>query len=213
MTSHKKSPEQHSWYEDIFAMLLGLSLISFGVVMYLETQVFTGGMAGFSLLLQYATGWEFSTIFFIANLPFYILAFLRMGLLFTFKTFLIVTLISVFSKILPIWVQFSELDPLFASVFGGLLIGSGILFLFRHRAGVGGMSIFAQFLQDKNLVNAGYFMLGFDVLVLVSGFFVLPWESVLISIAGAVATNLVIAVNHRPGRYTGMSIEKHVLGR
>jgi len=34
---------------------------------------------------------------------------------------------------------------------------------------------------------------------------VIDWTQALLSIAGAVALNLVIAINHRPGRYVGMS--------
>ncbi len=183
-------------------------MISFGIVIYLEAQISTGGIAGLSLLIQYATNWNFGAIFFLANLPFFILSLMRMGLLFSIKTFICVISISLLSGLIPVWISFSHLNPIFASVCGGALIGIGSLSLFRHRAGVGGMSILAQFLQEKKALNAGYFMLCFDVIVLSSGFFILPWKNVLISILGAITLNIIVAINHRPGRYAGISFEK-----
>lgn len=199
------SPQQHTLFEDLHALLAGTVMVSFGVVLYLEAQIYTGGLAGLSLLLAYGTGWKFGLIFFCVNVPFYILSIFRMGLQFTLKTFMAVTLISVFSRVFSQWIDISSIDPIFASIAGGTMMGAGMIFLFRHRAGVGGSSILAQFLQDKNILRAGYFMLGFDTVILCSGFFILPWKQVVISILGAVVLNIIIAINHKPGRYAGFS--------
>jgi len=200
-----KSVLQHSLVEDIYALTAGTILLSFGVILYLKAQIYTGGLAGMSLLLEYATDWNFGAIFFCINIPFYVLSFMRMGLQFTLKTFITVTLIAVLSRIFHMWIDISSIDPLFAAIAGGLMMGSGMIFLFRHRTGVGGSSILAQFLQDKKIMRAGYFMLGFDVTILCSGFFILPWKQVLISIMGAIVLNIMIAINHKPGRYVGFS--------
>ncbi|ACT59879.1 YitT family protein [Hirschia baltica] len=200
-----RDAQQHSWLEDIHALLAGTMLVAFGVVLYLHAQVYTGGLAGLSLLIEYATGWSFGLIFFCVNIPFYILSFMRMGLQFTVKTFAAVSLISIFSRLFTQWIDFDFINPIFASIAGGTMMGAGMIFLFRHRAGVGGSSILAQFLQDKKIMRAGYFMLGFDTIIISSGFFVLPWKQVLISILGAIVLNIIIATNHKPGRYAGFS--------
>jgi len=44
-----------------------------------------------------------------------------------------------------------------------------------------------------------------DILILLAALFVLNYEQVLLSMLGAVVLNLVIALNHRPGRYLGIS--------
>ena len=51
--------------------------------------------------------------------------------------------------------------------------------------------------------SAGYVQMGIDVLIIVAALTVSPWPSVLLSAAGAVVLNLILALNHRPGRYTG----------
>ena len=42
-----------------------------------------------------------------------------------------------------------------------------------------------------------------SILGIAVSFALLPWEVVLISAGGAVVLNLVLAMNHRPGRYIG----------
>lgn len=186
-------------------MLTGTLLTSLGITLYSKAMLATGGVTGLALLLQYATTFSFGTIFFLINLPFYYLAIRRMGWPFTIRTFIAVALVSVFARLTPLWIDVSMLQPVYASVMGGALMGLGMLILFRHRAGLGGMNILALYLQDKRLVRAGYFQLAVDILILIAALFVLDYEQVLLSMLGAVVLNLVIAINHRPGRYLGIS--------
>lgn len=205
MTPDLAAPSRHTWYEDIFAILIGTMLVSLGIVLYSEVMLTTGSTAGLALLVQYLTGISFGVLFFLINLPFYVLAMLRMGWPFAIKTFIAVGLVSWFSAAIPGWLDISHIHPLFAAVVGGGMIGLGILSLFRHKASVGGINILALFLQDNFGIRAGYVQLGIDVLILVVAFFVLPVDRVLYSLLGAVVLNLIIAVNHKPGRYVGFS--------
>ena len=86
-----------------------------------------------------------------------------------------------------------------------VLMGLGILSLFRHKASVGGINILALYLQENFGVRAGYFQLGVDAVILVAAFFVLPFDRVIYSILGALVLNMIIATNHKPGRYVGFS--------
>ena len=205
MTPDLDSPSHHRWYEDIFAIFIGTTLVSLGIAFYAEAQLTTGSSAGLALLLQYMTGIPFGWLFFAINLPFYVLAFLRMGLPFTVKTVASVALVSYFSGQVAGWIGIDQINPLYAALVGGGLIGLGILSLFRHKASVGGINILALFLQENFGIRAGYFQLGVDAVILVIAFFVLPFDRVLYSILGAIVLNMIIALNHRPGRYVGFS--------
>ena len=198
-------PQRHRFYEDMLALLLGTLLAALGVTIYAEATLAVGGVAGMSLLLHYATGYGFGPVFFVLNLPFYALAIGRMGWAFTLRTFAAVALVSLFARLTPMWISFGHLEPLYAAVVGGGLIGIGLLILFRHRAGLGGLNILAVYLQDRNIVRAGYFQLVVDLMILVAACFVLPLDKVAMSLVGAVVINLILAINHRPGRYLGMS--------
>ncbi|WP_297108994.1 YitT family protein [uncultured Devosia sp.] len=205
MTPDLSTPSRHKLHEDIFAMLIGTMLVSLGIAFYSQVQLTTGSSAGLALLLQYITGIPFGWLFFAINLPFYALAYFRMGLPFTLKTIASVALVSVFSTQIPGWIGIERIDPLFAALVGGGLMGLGILSLFRHKASVGGINILALFLQENFGIRAGYFQLGVDAVILVIAFFVLPFDRVIYSILGALVLNMIIALNHRPGRYVGFS--------
>ncbi|QYO78096.1 YitT family protein [Devosia salina] len=205
MTPDLSTPSRHKLHEDIFAMLIGTMLVSLGIAFYAQVQLTTGSSAGLALLLQYITGIPFGWLFFAINLPFYGLAFLRMGWPFAVKTIASVALVSYFTSQIPGWIGIEQIHPLFAALVGGGLMGLGILSLFRHKASVGGINILALYLQDNFGIRAGYFQLGVDAVILVIAFFVLPFDRVLYSILGALVLNMIIALNHRPGRYVGFS--------
>ena len=205
MTPDLSTPSRHLLHEDIFAIFIGTMLVSLGIAFYAEAQLTTGSTAGLALLLQYVTGIPFGWLFFAINLPFYLLAYLRMGLPFTAKTMASVALVSIFTGQISGWIGIDEINPLFAALVGGGLRGLGILSLFRHKASVGGINILALYLQENFGIRAGYFQLGVDAVILVIAFFVLPFDRVLYSILGALVLNMIIALNHRPGRYVGFS--------
>lgn len=205
MTPDLATPSRHKPHEDIFAILIGTMLVSLGIAFYAEAQLTTGSSAGLALLLQYITGIPFGWLFFAINLPFYALAFLRMGLPFTIKTVASVALVSYFSGQISGWIGIDQINPLFAALVGGGLMGLGILSLFRHKASVGGINILALYLQEHFGIRAGYFQLGVDAIILIIAFFVLPFDRVVYSILGALVLNMIIALNHRPGRYVGFS--------
>jgi uncharacterized membrane-anchored protein YitT (DUF2179 family) len=205
MTPDLSTPSRHRLHEDIFAMLIGTMLLSLGIVFYAQVTLTTGSTAGLALLLQYVTGIPFGWLFFAVNLPFYVLAVLRMGWPFTIKTFVCVGLVSYFTAHIPDWLDISSIHPLFAALVGGGMIGLGILSLFRHKASVGGINILSLYLQDNFGIRAGYFQLGVDAVILVAAFFILPLDRVLYSILGALVMNFIIALNHKPGRYVGFS--------
>ncbi|MDR7031761.1 YitT family protein [Mesorhizobium sp. BE184] len=206
MTATKPSNiEKHSWLEDALAIFWGTVFVSLGLVLYQHAMLLTGSSAGIALLIQYATGYAFGPIFFIINLPFWYLAVKRMGWPFTIRTFLAVAFFSLLSRIVPGLVDFSSLNPVYAAIVGGGLMGTGLLILFRHRAGLGGFNVLALYLQDNHGIRAGYFSLAVDLTILAVSFFVVDWRQVLLSVIGAAALNMTVAINHRPGRYVGMS--------
>jgi len=197
--------ERHRLYEDALAMLLGTLFIALGMAIYTQTMLLTGSIAGVALLLSYVTRLDFGTLFFLINLPFYLLAWKRLGWRFTLRTFVAVGLVTLFSRLTGGWIGFSHLDPLYATVIGGGLCGTGLLMLFRHRTGLGGVNILAIYLQERHGIRAGYFQLAVDLSILAAAFFVLTPDRLLLSVLGATIVNMLLAINHRPGRYLGVT--------
>ncbi|PWC34607.1 hypothetical protein TSO352_23275 [Azospirillum sp. TSO35-2] len=186
-------------------MLFGTLFIALGMLLYAKTTLLTGSMAGVALLVSYITHVQFGVIFFAINLPFYALAWKRLGWKFTLRTFIAVGLVTLFSRLTDQWIGFDHLDPVYATVIGSGLCGTGLLMLFRHRTGLGGVNILAIYLQERYGIRAGYFQLGVDLTILAAAFFVLAPDRLLLSVVGATIVNMLLAINHKPGRYLGIS--------
>jgi uncharacterized membrane-anchored protein YitT (DUF2179 family) len=183
----------------------GALLVSLGTVLFGKAMLLTGGTVGMGLLLQFATGLGFGFTFFAINLPFYVLAWLRMGRQFTARTAVAVTLVSLFNWVSADLVHLDFINPLYATVMGGLLAGIGLLVLFRHRTGLGGTNILALYLHEKLGWKTGHVQLAIDLMILATAFFVLPVANLALSVVGAVIVNLVLMVNHRSDRYVAVS--------
>jgi len=205
VTMHMPQPvDRHTPLEDLQALLTGTLFISLGIAMFKHAGLLTGGTAGLAFLLHYATGYSFGKLFFLINLPFYWIAWRRMGRRFTFKTFVAVALLSALTELQPLALHFDLLQPLFAAIVGGLLMGSGFLILFRHRASLGGVGIVALALQQERGWRAGKVQMAVDVAILLVALFVVDPRRIGYSLVGALALNLTLAVNHKPGRYIAM---------
>ena len=158
---------------------------------------------GYDAGSQYATGWRFGAVFFVINLPFYLLALRAMGWTFTVKTFCAVGLLSLYSELLPQWISIERIHPLFAAVIGGLLAGAGLLMLIRHQARLGGLGVMAIYLQKTKGWRAGNIQMVADGFIVLGALLIVDIEKVALSILGAFMLNLVLTINHKPGRYFG----------
>ena len=193
--------QPHSRTEDAMAILTGVTLVSVGVAFIASAGLLTGGMTGLAFVLHYATGIGFGKLFFVLNLPFYWLALRKLGTGFTLKTFTAVALLSALVGLQSQFLQISQLHPAYAAITGGLIMGIGFLVLFRHRCSLGGVGILALYLQDRFGWRAGKVQMAVDCCIVMAALVTVEPQRVLWSVAGAVALNLVLAMNHRPGRY------------
>ena len=194
---------RHNLFEDAQALLVAPLLVAFAIFLFREAGLLTGGTVGIAFLIHYLSGWSIGLVLFAVNLPFYALALRAMGKAFTIKTFLSISLLSLYAEVLPTLIHLQSLERGFAAVMGGFLAGIGLLMLIRHKASLGGLGILVIHLQNTRGWRAGKLQMAADCLILGAALFVRDPLSVAWSIVGALALNLVIAVNHKTGRYMG----------
>ena len=146
-------PLHHSSLDDVQGLSLGVFLCGIGIFVLTSAGLITGQTAGLAVIIAYLTGYSFGVVFFLINLPFYFIAYKRLGAEFTIKSLISVTMLSVVTEFLLVqdttgfkagWVQlitdaliFSVALFLFpASVVGYSLLGALVLNLiitFNHR--------------------------------------------------------------------------------
>lgn len=196
------APERHTLFDDAQGIFTGTLFVSLAMVIFNQAGLLTGGTAGVAFVLHYATGVSFGKLFFLVNLPFYWFSWTRMGREFTIKTFLSIALLSLLADWSPRVFDIADIHPLYAALVGGLLLGTGCLFLARHRASLGGATIVTLYLQEKHGLRAGKAQMAIDSIVVLLALLVVPPERVAYSVMAAVLMSLFLWVNHKPGRYT-----------
>jgi uncharacterized membrane-anchored protein YitT (DUF2179 family) len=195
------SGPRHSPVEDVLAFASAAILAALGVAIFEKAGLMTGGTAGLALLVTYRFGLPFGAAFVLVNLPFFALALWRMGWRFTAKTAAAVLLLSAVAEFQRPLLALGAVQPAWAALVGGLLLGIALLILFRHRGSLGGFNVLVLFLQERFGWRAGWVQLALDAAILLLSLAVVAPSIVATSMIGALALNLTLAVNHRPGRY------------
>ena len=194
----------HRLWEDVHALVLGASFLAVGLAMLKATGIVVGGLAGMALILSDLTGANVGVLMAALNLPFYVFAQRALGWPFAVKTVVINLLLATLSLIMPQLMRFDDLNPLFAALFAGTLIGMGVLALTRHRASAGGIGVLIVFLNERYGIDTGKMQIMTDIVVLLAAtVFVIDLEHLGLSIVCSAALSLVLFANHKPGRYTG----------
>ena len=194
---------RHSHFDDAHALFIGVLFCALGIYLLKDIGLVTGGVAGVALLLSYVSPLPPGGLFVVLNLPFLYFAWRGLGLPFTIKTLIATVAVGVGVRWLPGWLPLGAVNPLFVAILAGVLIGMGILALARHRSSVGGVGILALYLQERRGWRAGYVQMGFDGVILAASLVLFDVRTIALSIVTALATNLVLALNHKPGRYSG----------
>ncbi len=197
---------RHSRLEDVVATLIGTYVASLGVFLLHASGAVTGGTAGLSLLLSYSSGWSFGLLFLLVNVPFLVLGVWQRGLGFGVRTLVAIGLVGGWTEIHPLIVELEYVPSLYAAITGNLLVGISMLILFRHNASMGGLNTLALLAQDRFGWSAGYVQLACDVVIIAAALSVAPLPIVAASALGAGLLNLILVMNHRPGRYLGASL-------
>ncbi|MGO8187028.1 YitT family protein [Rhizobium leguminosarum] len=195
---------RHTPIEDVQGIFSGSLVAALGLYVLASAGLLTGSTAGVAFLLHYAFGVNFGLAFFLLNLPFFYLSWKRLGMAFTIKTFIAIGLTSVLADVQSRFFSISSIHPAWAALLGGLLLGFGLLALYRHRASLGGVGILGIYLQDRFGIRAGLVQLAIDMCVLAAAFFITTPPVVFYSVLGAVVLNLFVAINHRADRYIAL---------
>ncbi|MBU2898436.1 YitT family protein [Vibrio hepatarius] len=194
--------DKHSPKEDWMAILTGSFLVAQGIFFLQSAKLLTGGTTGLALLFSQFVPLSFGVVYFLTNCPFYVLAWRRFGPRFATSSMISGALVSVLSDHLYLVISLETINSVYCAVAGGLLMGLGMLILFRHCSSLGGFNVLCLFIQDKYGISAGKCQLAIDCCILATSCFFVSLTSISLSILGAILLNIVLAMNHKPTRYS-----------
>lgn len=192
------SARWHTLFDDAQGWGTAILLVSLGLAILRSAQLLTGGVPGLAFLTSYATGLTLGWALVLVNLPFIAFAWRAFGPRFTCRTGLVVAGLSLGVEGMGRLLSVQSAHPLFAAIAGGLLIGVGLLVLFRHGASLGGFGVLALFLQRQRGWRAGTVQMACDAVIVAAALALVEPSRVVYSIVSAMMVNLVLVWNHRP---------------
>jgi uncharacterized membrane-anchored protein YitT (DUF2179 family) len=191
----------HTLLEDAYGLIAGVLFAAIGIAMLKTAGLVTGGVAGIALLVSYVVAQPVGMLFMAINLPFFLFAYLFMGLRFTIKSLLGSVLIMAILQLIPKVFVLNYVHPAFAALIGGTLCGMGVLAFARHGAGMGGTGIVTMWLSKKYGINPGRSQLAIDCVILLVSLSAVPPHLVGWSALSGIALSAMMMTWHKPGRY------------
>jgi uncharacterized membrane-anchored protein YitT (DUF2179 family) len=184
-----------TYFSEYFQIFIGIVLTSLGLNAFLLPNGFLdGGVTGIALLVRTQVDINLSYLLLIFSIPFLILGYFTVS-----KQIVIRSIISILG--LAIFIHFENFqtltsDKLLISIFGGLLVGSGIGIAIRNGSVLDGSEILGIYLNDKFGISIGKVVLCFNIILFSITAFAVSVEvalySILTYIIAAKVTDTVI---------------------
>lgn len=137
--------------KDVLLLLVGALIYSVGTHCFVTpANVAPGGGVGIALLVNYITGLPVGALTMLINLPLLVLAWIYLSRRFAVRTAIATVICSIIldmiiAPIMPVYAG----DRLLSSLYGGILIGVGMAFVFLSGSTTGGSDIVGYLLQKK----------------------------------------------------------------
>ena len=132
--------------KDYLLVVLGSLLLSFSLTsFFIPHDIAPGGVSGLSTVVASLIPVSVGVLSFIFNLPLFLLGYKTVGWRFSVRSFVSVTLVSLFIDALPP-VDLTE-NMMLASMFGGVIMGMGLGLVVRAGATTGGSDMAANMLH------------------------------------------------------------------
>jgi uncharacterized membrane-anchored protein YitT (DUF2179 family) len=152
-------------------IIIGSALMAFGVVAFLSpNNIAMGGTGGLAIIFNNLFKISIGVLFALINIPLLLVSIRYLGKYFAVKSTIAILLSSVFIDVLSEFVQLEALssEPLLATLYGGIAVGSGIGFIFKGGGSAGGGTIIARIVTSKTFLKTGSVILILDSIVIIA---------------------------------------------
>jgi len=158
----------------------------------LPYEILSGGVAGIAVALAKITGYRSDLIISVLIWVLFGLGAYFLGRKFAFHTISSSILYPLFLNILSTQPMQVSIDPILASLYGGLVAGFGVGLVFRTGASTGGMDVPPLIIHKFTNIELSKLVLVVDLLTVTLGVFVYGIEAVLMGFISVWASAFAI---------------------
>lgn len=175
---------------DIIMIILGTFLVGLGINLFLlPLKLTTGGVSGIATIIYYKFGISMGITVLVLNIPLFVISLFKLGLKSSIKTIIATLLLSFFLDALTYnsLIKLNISDLFTSSIFGGLIIGSGLSIVFKAGASTGGSDLLAQIIYKIFPVQSlSKVLLVIEVLIITS--VIIAFKNVNVGLYSLIAT-------------------------
>ncbi len=162
---------------------IGTFIFALGIGMFiLPAKILTGGVAGITALLTNYINISEDIMTIILNIVLFILGSILLGKEFFVNTFVFSIsypfMILFVTRVLPSY----EVEPILASIYGGLIGGIGVGIMFRNGGSSGGTDAIALIVEKYFGIKVSRAMMIMDAITVVAGLYIYGLNAVLIGL-------------------------------
>jgi uncharacterized membrane-anchored protein YitT (DUF2179 family) len=178
---HRRLTKTAIWSRAVF-LFLGAAFVSVGLEIFLvPNRIIDGGIVGISIMASYLTNIPIGIFLFVLNLPFLYIGYKMIGKTFAISTLFGIVIMSIGTSLLHP-VDPLTIDPLLASVFGGIILGIGVGLVIRFGGSLDGTEIIAILFNKRTPFSVGEVVMFFNLFILGSAGFVFTWDRAMYSL-------------------------------
>ncbi|MBQ1289335.1 MAG: YitT family protein [Erysipelotrichaceae bacterium] len=192
----------------LLALLAGNLLLAFSVSAFvLPYDILSGGVAGIAVLVKPFTTISEQTIIIALVVSLFLVGWVFLGKKFAITTIMSSVLYPAYLLLLQNHMKPVEVDPLLASVFGGLIAGAGIGLVMKVGSSTGGMDIPPLIMQKYLGFDLGKSVMAIDALTVILGLWIYDLQHVLIGLIYVYASGIMITKALTLGLVESMSVQ------
>lgn len=152
---------------DYAGIFVGVNLTALALVWFLvPNRIAAGGAGGLATVFYHLWEWPVGLVIFLFNTPLFLACLRLFGSRYGVKSFFGASLLAVAVEYWERLTQPLTLDPLLASIYGGVLGGVGIGIAFRYRGNTGGTDLAARLLYHITNISMGRALMLVDGIVI-----------------------------------------------
>lgn len=166
----------------IIMVIIGSIIMAIGLEQFLvPNKILDGGIVGISIISSHLFGIPLGVFIFILNIPFFFIGYKQIGKTFALSTALGITVLSIATIFLHPIAAFTD-DLLLSTVFGGVILGTGVGIVIRYGGSLDGTEIMAILFNRKLPFSVGEIIMFFNIIIFTVAGFVFNWEQTMYSL-------------------------------
>ena len=167
----------------MFFLALGPFVAAFALEVFLvPNNIIDGGIVGVSIIVSYLTEINLGLLIFLINIPFFLLAFNKIGKKFVIQTFYAVGMLALALNIYQTHRIPTTGDLLLSTVFGGIILGIGVGIVLKHEGSLDGTEIMSLVLSKKFGFSVGEWIMTFNIFIYAAAGLVFGWHRAMYAV-------------------------------